>query len=207
VSERGRFITLEGIEGVGKSTNLAFVEAYLRARGRSVRVTREPGGTPLAERIRALVLDHGEEPLPALTELLLIFAARSAHLDNLIRPALAAGQWVVCDRFTDATFAYQGGGRGLDADIIEQLAAYAHGDLWPDLTLLLDAPVDVGHRRRSQRGPADRIEAEGEAFFARVRQAYLDRRGRAPERIKLVDATSPLEQVQQAIRGHLDQLL
>lgn len=207
MSQRGRFITLEGIEGVGKSTNLALIETHLRARGIQVRVTREPGGTPLAENIRKLVLDHGAEPLPAVAELLLIFAARSAHLANLIRPHLDAGNWVLCDRFTDATFAYQGGGRRLPRDMIEVIADAVHGGLWPDLTLLLDAPIAVGRARRRQRGAADRIEAEQAEFFARVRQAYLDRQQQAPERIKLVDASRPLEQVQAAIKSHIDEFV
>jgi dTMP kinase len=203
----GRFITLEGIEGVGKSTCLSYAADYLQQQGLAVQVTREPGGTELAERIRDMVLDHGAEPLPPVAELLLIFAARSAHLENLIRPQLAAGSWVVCDRFTDATFAYQGGGRKLATELIEHLAATVHGDLWPDLTLLLDAPVAVGRSRRRQRGPADRIEAEQGEFFERVRERYLQRQRDAPDRIKLIDAEGALEQVQQAIRRHLEGLL
>ena len=203
----GRFITLEGIEGVGKSTSLGWVKTHLEQQGIQVLATREPGGTALAEHIRALVLDHGAEPLPATAELLLIFAARSAHLENLIRPQLEAGNWVICDRFTDATFAYQGGGRGLSTALIEDLARAIHADLWPDLTLLLDAPVAIGQARRRQRGPADRIEAEREEFFERVRATYLQRQRAAPQRIKLVDASQSLEQVQSALRQHLTELL
>jgi dTMP kinase len=207
VKSPGRFITLEGIEGVGKSTSLAWVKTYLEQHGIQVLATREPGGTALAEHIRALVLDHGAEPLPPTAELLLIFAARSAHLENLIRPQLQAGNWVVCDRFTDATFAYQGGGRGLSTALIEDLAGAIHGDLWPDLTLLLDAPVAVGQARRRQRGPADRIEAERSEFFERVRATYLKRQRAVPERIKLIDASGSLEEVQNALQAQLADLL
>ena len=203
----GRFITLEGIEGVGKSTCMGFVADYLARQGIAVRVTREPGGTPLGERIRAMVLDHSDQSLPAMAELLLIFAARSVHVENLIRPELAAGTWVVCDRFTDATFAYQGGGRGIEPAFINRLADTVHGNLWPDLTLLLDAPVETGLARRQQRGPADRIEAEQAAFFERARAIYLERQRAAPERIRLIDAAGPIEAVQNAIESALEDLI
>ena len=203
----GRFISLEGIEGVGKSTSIAWIQDYLGTRGINTVVTREPGGTPRAEQIRDLVLDHATEPLPAVGELLLIFAARSAHIENLIRPQLAAGAWVICDRFTDATFAYQGGGRGVSSALIHELATAVHAGLWPDLTLLMDAPVAVAQARRSQRGPADRIEAERNDFFERARSAYLERQRSEPGRIKLVDATQSMEQVKEAIQAHLQVLV
>jgi dTMP kinase len=187
----GRFITLEGIEGVGKTTQLAHLAAALRARGREVVVTREPGGTPLAERIRALVLAEAGEPMPPAAELLLMFAARAVHTENLIRPALARGAFVVCDRYTDATYAYQGDGRGVaDADIAP-LARLAQRGLVPDLTLLLDAPIELAlGRARGRRGTADRIEAETEAFFARVAAGYRRRAAEEPARIVRIDASA-----------------
>lgn len=198
---RGAFITLEGIEGAGKSTVVQWLGQWLRERGLAVRMTREPGGTALAERVRQIVLERGEERVSAEAETLLMFAARAIHLDNLIRPALAAGEWVVSDRFTDATRAYQGAGRGLDAHWIDALAARVHGDLRPDCTLLLDLPVSVGlARARARRGQSDRIEAETEAFFERVRAGYLKLQQREPHRIRRIDAAAPLEAVQAQIR-------
>lgn len=199
MNETGRFITIEGIEGVGKSTNLDFVLGYLRAAGLSVLQTREPGGTPAAERIREILIAADGESMPDVAELLLMFAARSLHVENKIRPALANGQWVVCDRFTDATWAYQGGGRGLRLDQIEALANWVHGDLQPDLTLLLDAPVDLAARRVYGRGAADRIELEKETFFARVREVYLRRAEAEPGRFVIVDASQDLADVQSDI--------
>jgi dTMP kinase len=198
----GRLITLEGIEGAGKSTLVQHVVAWLAARGVEVRKTREPGGTPLSERVRALVLERGGELLTPVTETLLMFAARGIHLDNLIRPALARGEWVVCDRFTDATRAYQGAGRGVSRAWIEELAQAVHPDLRPDCTLLLDLPVAAGLARSKKRAgnrPADRFEAEPAQFFERVRAAYLDLAGREPERIRVIDAAQPLHLVQQQI--------
>lgn len=194
----GRFITLEGGEGVGKSTNLALVVELVEAAGHQVVTTREPGGTPLAEEIRDLFLGVREEVVGGLTELLLIFAARAQHLEAVIRPALAAGSWVVCDRFTDATYAYQGGGRGLSIDQIEVLEQLVQGDLRPDLTLYLDVPVAVGQARIENR-EHDRVEREELAFFEAVRAAYLALAARE-SRIQVVDASVDLDQVQMSIR-------
>lgn len=199
---RGAFITLEGGEGVGKSTNLAFVTATLQAAGFEPIVTREPGGTPLGERVREWIL-HGEHGrLSAEVETLLMFAARAQHLDEVIRPALAAGRWVVCDRFTDATVAYQGGGRGVPAAFIEHLRADVQRGLEPDLTLLLDAPLDVSASRIAARTP-DHFEREQRPFFERVRTAYLAAAAREPRRISVIDAARPLEDVQRAIEARL----
>jgi dTMP kinase len=206
----GRFVTLEGIEGAGKSTLVHHVVQWLAARAIPVRKTREPGGTPLSERVRALVLERGGELLTPVTETLLMFAARGIHLDNLIRPALARGEWVVCDRFTDATRAYQGAGRGVSRAWIEELAQAVHPDLRPDCTLLLDLPVATGLARSKKRAgnqPADRFEAEPAQFFERVRAAYLDLAGREPERVRLIDAAKPLQEVQQQIEAALAQFL
>ena len=193
---RGRLITLEGIEGAGKSTVIAQLGARLAARGLSVRTTREPGGTPLAERLRALVLERGDEQLAPEAEMLLMFAARRVHVDNLIRPALERGEWVLCDRYTDATRAYQGGGRGLPAALIESLAQLTHADVNPDVTLLLDVPVGLGMRRAAaRRGAPDRFEAESTAFFERVRARYLDIARSEPARVARIDASQPLEKV------------
>lgn len=195
---RGAFITLEGIEGVGKSTNLAHVEARLLGRGLEVVTTREPGGTALGEKVRSWILDGEHGALPAEVEALLMFAARAQHLERVIRPALAAGRWVVCDRFTDATFAYQGGGRGADPALLASLQAAVQRGLEPDLTVLLDAPREVGRERIRSRTP-DHFEREDPAFFARVRQAYLQLAARYPHRIKVVDAAQPLASVQRQI--------
>ena len=205
----GRFITLEGIEGAGKSTVARIVCDWLRARDVSVRLTREPGGTPLAERVRQVVLERGEEQLSAVTETLLMFSARSIHLENLIRPALARGEWVVCDRFTDATRAYQGDGRGVDRALIDTLANAVHGDLQPDCTLLLDLPVPTGLARARQRSglAADRFEAENEAFFTRIRAGYLELARREPHRIRIIDADVALVDVETQVVQTLEQLL
>jgi len=203
-----RFITLEGIEGAGKSTVAKFVLAYLARRQIPGRLTREPGGTPLAERIRQLVLERGAEPLSPVTETLLMFAARDLHLQHVIRPALARGEWVVCDRFTDATRAYQGSGRGVDAELIEALAAAVHGGLAPDCTLLLDLPVSVGLARARGRatGESDRFEAETQAFFERVRAGYLGLARREPERFHVIDAAAPLDAVEARVEDILGEL-
>lgn len=191
---RGAFITLEGIEGAGKSTVARRLCETLRSRGRSVVATREPGGTPLAERLRELTLERGAERVSAEAETLLMFAARGIHLDNLIRPALARGDWVVCDRFTDATRAYQGGGRGVDRGLIEQLAAVVHRGTEPDLTLWLDLPLEEGLRRAQARREAagqrvaDRFEAETFGFFRRVRDAYAALHQAFPGRVHRIDA-------------------
>lgn len=198
MSALGRFVTLEGIEGVGKTTQVARLSSALSARGVAHVVTREPGGTPLAESIRQVVLSAREETLPPTAELLLMFAARAVHLANHIEPNLRAGRWVICDRFTDATFAYQGGGRRLGAEPIRELETLVQGSLRPDLTILLDAPVDAALARAAARnagGAADRFERERAEFFERVRNAYLARAAAEPNRIALVDATQSVEDV------------
>jgi dTMP kinase len=204
----GRFVTLEGIEGAGKSTIAKFALAWLTRRGIPGRLTREPGGTPLAERVRQIVLERGSEPLSPLAETLLMFAARELHLKNVIRPALERGEWVICDRFTDATRAYQGAGRGVDAQLIETLAAAVHADLAPDRTLLLDLPVSVGLGRARARagGAADRFEAETVAFFERVRAGYLELARREPRRFQVLDATAELAAVEARVEGLLEAL-
>jgi dTMP kinase len=203
---RGAFVTLEGGEGVGKSTNLAFVATYLESRGVAVLTTREPGGTPLGETVRDWILhgDHGA--LSAEVEALLMFAARAQHLDVVITPAIAAGKWVVCDRFTDATFAYQGGGRGADRRLLDALETGVQRGLEPDLTLLLDAPPEVGRLRITARAP-DHFERERAPFFERVRNAYLERARLDPSRIKVIDAAAALERVQRDMMRELDTLL
>jgi dTMP kinase len=199
----GLFITLEGPEGAGKSTNREYLAGHLRAAGIDVVLTREPGGTPLAERIRELLLAPSDEQMSADTELLLVFAARAQHLAQVIRPALARGAVVLCDRFTDATYAYQGGGRGLSQERIATLETFVQGELRPDLTLVFDLPVEVGLARASARGRLDRFEQEGRVFFEAVRSAYLKRAQAQPERYRLIDAALPLAEVQQS----LDKLL
>lgn len=203
----GVFITVEGIEGVGKTTNMAFVQSFLQSHGVELIVTREPGGTPLAEKVRALLLDHSDEVLNEDAELLLVFAARAQHLSQLIKPALIEGNWVLSDRFTDATYAYQGGGRGLSIDMIAQLEQSVQGDLRPDLTLLLDVPVDVGLARAGQRGELDRFEREKKTFFEKVREAYLSRAAAELERFAIIDASQSLEQVQADIAAALTPFL
>ena len=195
----GRFITVEGIEGVGKTTNLEFIHQQLLSRGLDVVRTREPGGTPLAESIRELLLAPRNEPVAELAELLLMFAARAQHIEQCIRPALQRGAWVLCDRFTDATYAYQGGGRGLDQSRIAQLETLVQGGLRPDLTILLDLPARQGMARARARSMPDRFEAEAEVFFERVRDFYLRGGAAEPQRFAGIDAAPPLEQVQQAV--------
>lgn len=203
----GKFITLEGIEGVGKSTNVEFVARYLQELGKSVVVTREPGGTPVGEKIRDVLLNSEPGSVPNTCELFLMFAARSAHLEDLILPELARGHWVVCDRFTDATFAYQGGGRGLSDEVILALESLVQRGFKPDLTILLDAPLEVSEARRRERGHHDRFEAEEIEFFGRVRSKYKEIAAREPGRIVTVDASRALEQVQAALRSALDRML
>lgn len=205
--QRGKFLTIEGTEGVGKSTNLAFVRDWLEAKGIEVIVTREPGGTPLAEQIRHLLLSKRDEPVDETAELLLVFAARAQHLAQVIKPALARGAWVLSDRFTDATYAYQGGGRGLSKSTIDQLEQLVQGDLRPDLTLILDIDVQLGLDRARQRGELDRFESETIVFFERVRTAYRQRALAAPERYALVDAGQTLSEVQTDIDKVLSALL
>ena len=195
----GLFITLEGPEGAGKSTNRDYLAARLREHGLDVVLTREPGGTPLAEKVRELLLAPSDEVMAADAELLLVFAARAQHLAQVIRPALAKGSVVLCDRFTDATYAYQGGGRGLSVARIAALEQFVQGDLRPDLTLVFDLPVEVGLARAAARGRLDRFEQEGQAFFEAVRQAYLQRAQGEPQRYNLLDAAQPLDVVQRAI--------
>ncbi|MAN52278.1 MULTISPECIES: dTMP kinase [unclassified Marinimicrobium] len=196
----GRFITVEGTEGVGKSTNLNFIQQWLEGQGHRVLVTREPGGTPLAEELRSLLLAPRDETVDPMAELLMVFAARAQHLEQVIKPALAAGTWVLCDRFTDSTYAYQGGGRGFDQSVIAQLETLVQGELRPDLTVILDIDVEKGLARASQRSVPDRFEGEAVAFFERVRAVYHELAARAPNRYAVVDAGQPLEQVQQAIK-------
>lgn len=198
---RGRFITLEGIEGVGKSTNAAFVAEQLKARGHSVVLTREPGGTDLAEGIRRLLL-HGED-VPPTAELLMMFAARASHLESVIKPALDRGQWVVCDRFTDASYAYQGGGRKLPLEWIATLESWVQGSLRPDLVIVLDAAVEVAMTRaKARRNTADRFEKEEADFYRRVRDVYLAR-AQAPNYIT-VDASKPLDVVRKTLSLAID---
>jgi len=201
---RGRFITLEGIDGAGKSTHVAYLAERIRAAGHAVVTTREPGGTPLGEMLRGLLL---HEPMCHDTETLLMFAARREHVERVIRPALARGEWVLCDRFTDATWAYQGGGHGVDRERIAELAQWVHGDCQPDLTILFDVPTAVSRERleRAQSGgrTLDKFEREGASFAERVRVAYLERADAEPRRFRIVDSTRP----QDAVRAELAQLV
>jgi dTMP kinase len=201
---KAKFITLEGGEGVGKTTNLAFIEDYLRMRGVPLLRTREPGGTPLGEKVREILL-HSDQ-VDATAELLLVFAARAQHVEEVIRPALERGEWVLSDRFTDASYAYQGGGRGIPKEIIAYLENLVQKTLRPDLTLLLDTPVAVGMARARARGPQDRFEVEADSFFERVRKGYLDRMRNEPNRIRVIDASQALPEVQAAISQELNSL-
>lgn len=203
----GKFITLEGGEGSGKTTNRQFIQAWLQRRGITCVVTREPGGTPYAEKIRTLLLDHQDEAVDPLAELLLIFAARAQHLARLIRPTLASGTWVLCDRFTDATYAYQGGGRQLDMTQVAALEELVQQGLHPDLTLVLDIDPAIGMARASQRGRLDRFEVEQQAFFERVRATYLARAADNPSRYRVIDAGATLDVVQAEIATALETLL
>ena len=199
----GRFITLEGVDGAGKSTHLGFVADRLRARGHEVVVTREPGGTPLGETLRELLLHRD---MDSGTELLLMFAARQQHLAELIQPALARGAWVVSDRFTDASYAYQCGGRGLDLSRVAALESWVQQGFAPDLTLLFDVPAEVAESRRSAARAADRFEREADSFFNRVRRAYLARADAEPGRIRVLDARQSIAELQAAIARLLDEL-
>jgi dTMP kinase len=201
---KGKFITVEGIEGVGKSTNIDFIHALIKASGRHVIITREPGGTPLGEAIRSLLLDPEYTGMNPDCELQLVFAARAEHLARVVWPAIEAGQWVLCDRFTDATYAYQGGGRGIDTEKIARLEQWVQGDFRPDLTLLLDVPVEVGLERAANRGKPDRFEQEQLTFFERVRQAYLEMARQHDGRYRVIDASLPLDRVQAQLERVLE---
>ena len=201
MSERGKLITLEGVDGAGKSTHIAFIADSLATRGRHVVVTREPGGTDLAERLRRMIL---EEPMEPLAETLLLLAARADHVSRVIRPALAAGTWIVCDRFSDATAAYQGAGKGVPTQLIERLGDAAHPGLRPDRTLLFDCSYEVASKRLAASGKAlDRFEREDRAFFERVRKAYLSLSLAEPERIRVIDAAAELPKIRQALEHSL----
>jgi dTMP kinase len=205
---QGHFISFEGIEGAGKSTVVHALEQELSGRGIDVLVTREPGGTPLAEALRELLLRPDTERISPTAETLMMFAARALHVDNRIRPALEAGRWVLCDRFTDASYAYQGWARGVPGEFIGQLAQAVHGGLWPERTLLFDLPVDVGlERARSRAGAPDRFETERREFFEGVRAAYLERARAEPARIRVLDATQPAHRVLDAALAALADLL
>jgi len=199
MANRGKFITVEGIEGAGKSSNLEFIKHLLEAAGKEVLYTREPGGTPLGEEVRDLLLSHRHTGMADDTELLLMFAARAEHLEQKIRPALEAGIWVLCDRFTDASYAYQGGGRGIDKGRIHALEEWTQGSLRPDLTMLLDLAVEIGLERAGKRSEPDRFEKEKIQFFDGVRQAYLQIAWDDADRVKVVDASKPLYEVQARI--------
>ena len=205
--DRGKFITIEGIEGVGKSTNMAVLVERIEAAGHKVLTTREPGGTPLAEDIRDIVQHRSDEPIPEIAELLLIFAARSLNVNNVILPALEAGTWVISDRFTDSSRAYQGGGRGIPMETIDRLADWVHGDAWPDLTILLDAPVEIGMQRAGDRSAPDRFEQERHDFFERVRECYLQLASQEPSRFIVIDTTRSLDAVRADIITLADQLV
>ncbi len=207
MADRGQFITVEGIEGAGKSTQLGVIGDFLNQQGITVVVTREPGGTELGEAVRELLLDPDNRGMSTDAELLLVFAARAEHLHKVIRPALDAGDWVLSDRFTDATFAYQGGGRGVEAARIEILEEWVQGSLRPDLTLLLDLSVEVGMARIAARGQADRFERESEAFFQRIRASYRQRADDEPQRLSRIDASGSIDAVSQAVLDRVAALL
>ncbi|GLP99176.1 MAG: dTMP kinase [Pseudomonadota bacterium] len=204
----GKFISVEGIEGAGKSTQIQFIKSYLENFNKSVIVTREPGGTPLGEEIRELLLRPRKDGMSDDTELLLMFAARAEHIKQVILPALAAGKWVVCDRFVDATFAYQGGGRGIHEQRISSLSDWTLDGLKTDLTLLFDLPVQIGQQRVNQRLlEKDRFEQEKTDFFEKIRQCYLDRAVNEPERIQIIDASQSIDNIQQQVSISLNKLL
>lgn len=202
---RGKFITFEGIDGAGKSTHLAWAEEFLRDRGLDPVVTREPGGTPLGEKLRELLL-LSEQPIHAETEALMMFAARRQHLEEVIQPALQRGDWVLCDRFTDASFAYQGGGRGVPKEKLKALEDWVHPDLHPDLTLFFDVSAEIGQQRVARIKSPDRFERESAVFFRRVRDAYLDRMRAAPQRIVRIDGGESIVDIQKSVEEQLMQL-
>jgi len=196
---RGKFITIEGTEGVGKTTNIQFIQSWLHSKQLAYLCTREPGGTPLAGQIRELLLAPREELVCDTAELLLMFAGRAQHLNQVIEPALEEGAWVLCDRFTDATYAYQGAGRGMGTSLISELELIVQGSLRPDLTLILDIPVEVGLKRASERSAPDRFEQEKTEFFDRVRNGYLQIADQHPDRCVVIDASQPLDEVQREL--------
>jgi len=203
----GKFITIEGVEGAGKSTQLAFIKSYLAEQGKDFIVTREPGGTPLGETIRELLLSPSDDAMSVDTELLLMFAARAEHVHKVIKPALAAGKWVISDRFTDATFAYQGGGRGIETSRIESLADWTLLGLKPDLTFLFDLPVEIGQQRVLERNQGqDRFEQEKVDFFEKIRHCYLQRAHAEPQRIKIIDSSRSIAEIQQQLTVILNKL-
>ncbi|MGB5563249.1 MAG: dTMP kinase [Sedimenticolaceae bacterium] len=201
------FVTVEGIEGAGKTTCLDLIEQSIRRHGHRLLVTREPGGTPIGEDLRKLLLGHRHEGMADDTELLLMFAARAEHLSARIEPALAAGSWVLCDRFTDATYAYQGYGRGVDLGRIATLESWVQGDRRPDLTLIMDLPVELGLERAGRRSTPDRFESQALEFFQRVREGYLALAAAAPERFRVIDAARSFSEVSQQVAGVLDDFL
>jgi len=203
----GRFITIEGVEGAGKSTCMSLAAAEIEKCGKRLLQTREPGGTELGEDLRKLLLGHRHHGMADDTELLLMFAARAEHIQRKIRPALHAGQWVLCDRFTDATYAYQGAGRGLSLQRIAQLEDWVQGTLRPDLTILMDLPVDMGMERAGKRSTPDRFESEAFSFFEKVRQGYLDIATAQQQRVRVIDASRTLEQVSADIAANIGQLI
>lgn len=203
----GKFITIEGSEGVGKSTNIEFISNYLKSKDITTIETREPGGTKTAEEIRRVLLNTEGETVPEIAELLLFFAARSFHVENLIKPAINQGHYVICDRFSDATIAYQGYGRGFDVKDINIIAAWVQKKLQPDLTILLDAPAEIGMQRAKNRGSIDRMETEDISFYERVRQGYLELANEHKDRFVVIDASQSLKLVQAEILFHLDRLI
>ncbi|MCK4864083.1 MAG: dTMP kinase [Gammaproteobacteria bacterium] len=204
---KGQFITVEGTEGVGKSTNMAFIEEWLIKSGKELIVTREPGGTELGEKLRAVLLDAKEQSMCDDTELLLMFAARAQHLQEVILPALNAGKWVLCDRFTDSTYAYQGGGRGIKMSSIAELEQWVQGDLRPDMTFVLDLPIDIGLERAGKRSAPDRFELEKHDFFNKVRDTFLARAAVQPDRYSVIDASPSISDVQQSIQVVLEKMV
>jgi dTMP kinase len=205
--DKALFITVEGIEGAGKSSNIAYLQELLEKRGYDLLMTREPGGTELGEQLRELLLGHKHDGMSYKTELLMMFAARAEHLHAKILPALAEGKTVICDRFTDATYAYQGGGRLIDMESIRVLEDFVQEDVRPDLTLLLDVPVETGMARANQRSAPDRFEKERHEFFERVRNAYLEIAQYNKQRVKVIDASKPLEQVQRQLSEVMTDIL
>ncbi len=207
MAETGLLITLEGGEGVGKTTGMEYLEHCLREQGVDLVVTREPGGTRFGERVRDLLLEVRQESMDDMAELLLIFAARAQHLREVIEPALGSGKWVLCDRFTDATYAYQCGGRGIDPAVVSRLETLVQGALRPNFTILFDAPVSVGMARAKDRGELDRFERESSNFFAAVRQNYLARAAQDAERVRVIDASQPLEAVKKSLKAVVMQII